>query len=91
MGPVAGDSKRAEWLCQAGVRQRDGGIRAETRGQLLGEFPRELGRDGAVGAFSEILKSTLTSLLDAVSQFPRPHPGFLEACANCSWCHLSKA
>lgn len=72
MGPVAGDSKRAEWLCQAGVRQRDGGIRAETRGQLLGEFPRELGRDGAVGAFSEVLKSTLTSLLDAVSQFPPP-------------------
>lgn len=51
MGPVAGDSKTAERLCQAGVRQRDGGIRAETRGQLLGEFPRELGRDGGSRSF----------------------------------------
>lgn len=50
MRPMAWNRKTAEWLCQAVVRQRDGGIQAEASGQLLGELPRELEPDAAIGS-----------------------------------------
>lgn len=48
---------------------------------------------GAVGTCLWVLKGTHISLLDAVPQAPIPvhRPGFLTACANCSWYHLYKA